>query len=136
MNQPKTNKLEDSKLWHEAVSVMERAYTLSQEFPEESQYTLTYKLRGRSFDLTQAVAEAEGANGPRDIEWFYSQARTALFAMKNAYHVARKTEVFKVDPKEVVRINKLLEQVDEQIAAAHADVLVLEQEEMKRRSLA
>lgn len=135
MNQPKTNKLEDSKLWQEAVSVMERAYKLSEEFPEESQYTLTYKLRGRSFDLTQAIAEAEGANGPRDIEWFYSQARTALFAMKNAYHVARKTDVYKVDAEEVVRLNKLLEQIDKQIAAAHDDVLELEQEEMKRRGL-
>ncbi len=135
MTKPKTNKLEDSKLWQDAVALTEEVYADAEAFSTGDNVVMTYKMRQKSFDLTSAIAEAEGSNSPRDIEWFYGQARTALFGIKNVYHVARKTHTFKVDPEEMVQFNKMIERIDKEIAKYHNEVDKLEAEEIKRRGI-
>lgn len=110
-----SQKLPDNKLWKIATELTEEAYELLPELPEEERYGMNSKLRGRAFDVSSDIAEAVGAIDPRDKKYHYGLARRSLFAMQNVYKLASRTGILNIEPETMVKIDKLIDALDEEI---------------------
>jgi four helix bundle protein len=118
----KTNKLEDSKLWHLASVIAEEAYSVLDEFPEEEKWGMQNHLRQAAFDLTSDIAEAEGTFDPRDGHYSFSRARKSAFALKNIYKLAHKTELLTLNPDAMVNIDRLVALIDAETEKSDAAI--------------
>lgn len=113
---------EASKLSKLVFEVAEEAYARLTDFPEEEQWGLATKLRGRSADAVTHVAEALGSVDPRDQKWLLGKARANLFAVKSIYQLAYKTEILSPEPEPLLKIDAATEEIDKLMGKATSDI--------------
>lgn len=113
-----TRKLEDYPLWRTASHVATLAYGALEQLPEEEKWGMSFKLRRDAFDMTSTLAEALGSIDPRDQKHYFGGARKHMFSLKNACLMAHKTDVLKLDPEIIVKLNDMIHEVDAAIITA------------------
>ncbi len=116
--EPNLMKLEDSGIWKEACSLAEHMYGTLHEFPEEEKWETVRKLRAASNDSMFYVAQAVGSSTPRGSEFDWSNARKQASAMKTMYRFAGRQKFIELEPEIMLRIDKLIAQIDSQIIEA------------------
>jgi four helix bundle protein len=116
------NKIEDSPLWKMVNEVATESHKLVSDLPEEEKWGLQSKLRQRSVDASQDIAEALGSIDPRDRVWHYGLARRDLFGIKNAIRFAHTAGYIKLNPDIMVQIDKAVTMLDNEVTESEADI--------------
>jgi four helix bundle protein len=111
-------KLEDHEVWRTASQLAASAYAVLDQLPEEEKWGITLKLRRDAFDMTSSLAEAFGSIDPRDQKYHFGIARRHMYSLKNTYLIAHKTDVLKLDPEAIVKLNAIIGQTNKEITDA------------------
>ena len=115
-------KLEDDMLWRQASEVALWCYGQLHNFNEDEAYGMQPRLRDRSFDLTNDVAEAAGSIDPRDKAYYYGQALRDCFGIRNTLIMANKTGMLDVEPSVMVQLERLAKGLNAEIADQADDI--------------
>lgn len=114
----KLGKLEDDALWREASDLAEFMYGKLDEFPEEEKWNTVSKLRSNANELLNLVGLAAGNANPFGEEYDWQTARKYASGLKTMYRFAGRQKFIELDPAIMVRLDKLIDQVDSQIKTA------------------
>jgi hypothetical protein len=121
----KQKSLSDNKILKEATDIVEYMYenVLLQfsDFADEK-WNTERKIRNSANDILFYVAQAVGNNAQDTTEYDWSYARKNLLGLRTMYVFAGKQNFLVVEPSIVVRIDKLIESVDLEIAKAQKEV--------------
>jgi len=119
MNLP--NKLRTNPLWKGTYELVEFIYGKIDEiidnFPDEKWATAT-KLRNSANDSLFYVAQCVSGSSSDGAEYDWSNARRSLFSLQTMYLFAGKQKFLELDPEVVVKIDELLQKVDEGIKSS------------------
>lgn len=116
MSDKKPIKLEDEPLWREACDLAEYLYGKLHEFPEEEKWQTQSKLRSAANDLMYYVAQGLGNPNPNSSEYDWGYARRSAGSAKTMYRFAGRQKFIDLDPGVMVRIDKVIDQIDAQFA--------------------
>jgi len=127
-----TQELRSNPLWKEAFAISEYIFD---QFDSSSsvlneKWDTTNKIRNSTNDMmlhiSMAVASSEGAAAKYD----WNSARKSLFAMQTMYLFACKQDFMDLEPEWIVRIDKLLEKIDDEFKKSVREIDNQFQEEM------
>ena len=113
--------LSNDPLWKEMYFLADYIYgqldELADNFPDEKWNTVS-KLRSSASDSMFYVAQATGSftNDTAEFEW--NSACKNLFALRSMYVFAGKQKFLSLEPGIVVRIDKLISEIEVKIAYA------------------
>lgn len=104
--------LEDLKVWNKAMSVAEKIYLISADFPLEEKFGLTSQIRRSAVSVPSNIAEGAGRNTKGEFKNFLSIANGSAYELFTQLVLSHKLKLIskaKVDPilKEVVEIQKM-----------------------------
>lgn len=120
MTKPRAlQRLEDEPLWVEANALAEFVYALLPELPEDEKWDTALKLRTAANNLIFSTAEALGNGGPSTMEYEWGDVRKYASALKTMYRFAGRQEFIDFDPSIMVRLNKFLTAVGEELSQAY-----------------
>lgn len=126
---PKSLYLRNDPLWKEVYALADYMYKKHEElidnFPDEK-WATGGKLHDSANDSMFYVSQAIGVSVPGASEYEWSHARKSLFALQSMYIFACKQKFLELEPSTVVRIDKLIQEIDERI--------VITKKEIKERS--
>ena len=108
-------KLEKDRLWRLASEIALYSYALLGNFGEDEAYGMEPKLRDRSFDMTNDIAEAVGSIDPRDKTHLYGHALSAAYSVRNTLIMANKTGVLQVEPSVFVKLDQLTDGLSDEV---------------------
>jgi len=112
-------RLEKNLIWQLAADIVEEINGLYEEMTAEDSYSSTFsKMKYRSIDLTDDIADAIGVITPRDKEYYFGLARRDVFSLKNALLMAKRLEGTSFEPEFMMKLDKLQDEIDQQIDAA------------------
>lgn len=115
-------RLEDDKLWRQASVIALWSYSQLHNFHEDEAYGMQPRLRDRSFDLTNDIAEATGSIDPRDKAYYYGQALRDCFGIRNTLIMANKTGMLDVEPAVLVQLDALAKALNGEVADQTDDI--------------
>ncbi len=115
---PKLVRLEDEPMWVEACALAEYIYSILHLLPEEEKWNTTLKLRNSANDLMFYVSQGLSNTSPAAVEYDWAGVRKHASGLKTMYRFAGKQDFIDLDPEIMVRLNKLLEDVDSKVLAA------------------
>ncbi|MDB5164709.1 MAG: hypothetical protein JWL89_335 [Candidatus Saccharibacteria bacterium] len=128
---PKLEPMEKSELWQEACSLAEYMYGLLTDFPPEESYNVAGKLRMAAIDLMYAVSQGLGNSNPSGREYDWGYARKSINGLKTIYRFAGKQKFIALDPDIMVRFDKLLKQIDTEVAKGYKESAAYYDKEMQ-----
>lgn len=108
------NKLTDNKMWQEANHIAEFMYAQIDDLPPYEEWESKRKFRTASSDLIFYIAQALGSNNLESREYDWNSARKYLFALQTVYRFACKQGFLELDPNMMVRMDKLIGQIDDE----------------------
>jgi hypothetical protein len=117
--EPELTKLEDSKIWLETEAIVDYMYGLLGDFTEDEKYASESKLRNASNDLLFSVAEAIGDSSPAATEYVWSYVRKHAMGLKAIYRFCARQKMIEIEPSIMVRLDKLLKMVDQEVKKAY-----------------
>jgi hypothetical protein len=112
-------RLEENELWREACDLAEYMYGKLHELPEEEKWDTEVKLRHAANDLMFYVSQAVGNASPSGNEYDWSLTRKCAFGLKTIYRFAGRQKFIELEPKIMVRTDKLIREIDAKIAEAY-----------------
>jgi four helix bundle protein len=115
-------KLENSVLWKSAIKLADDSYKMLDDLPEEEEWGMQSKLRGRAVDLTTEIAEALGSIDPRDKKHYLGHARKTCFGLIGVYSLMRRTGVVPVLPDTLIALSELSSMIEKEIEKADKDI--------------
>lgn len=116
----KPHKLEDDPLWREANELAEYFYGKLAEFPEEEKWHTASKLHNAAADFVFWMGLSLSNVSATGQEHDWAHARKYTGALKTMYRFAGRQHFIDLDPQIMVRLNKLLEQIDDRIEQGKA----------------
>lgn len=111
------NKLTDNALWKEANAIAEHMYAKLEELertPDEK-WNSERKIRNAANDVIFFIAQSVGNYLPEAAEYDWNNARKNLFALRTVYTFAHKQRFISLEPEIVVKIDKLLADIESEI---------------------
>lgn len=115
--------LRDNPTWKETSEIVDAVYgqldKLIKDFPEEK-WASASKLRNAANDCLYYISQAVGNALIETSSYDWSNARKHLFSLQSMYIFATKQKFLTIEPELIVRIDKLIQQIDTSIAAANA----------------
>jgi hypothetical protein len=110
----KPGKLEDDALWREACDLAEFMYGKLDDFPQDEKWNSAVKLRNAANDLMFVIGQASGSANPIGAEYEWGNARKYASGLKTIYRFTGRQKFIDFDPSIMVRLDKLIEQIDKQ----------------------
>ncbi len=114
-----TSKLEDNSLWKETGEIVEYMYAKLHELPAEEKWDTESKLRTSANNLLFTVSQAIGDASPGGSEYEWGSARKYASGLKAMYRFAYRQNFIELEPSMMVRLNKLIEAIDDEVAQAY-----------------
>ncbi len=128
------NELRKNSLWKGTYELVVHIYGKVEEiidnFPDEKWTTAT-KLRNSANDSLFYVAQSIGNSTIDGADYDWSNARKNLFSLQTMYIFAGKQKFLELDPEIVVKIDKLLNEVDASIAISKKEAENKTRKELK-----
>lgn len=113
----KVDTLESNPLWKQASEIAEHSYAVIDLLPSEEDWETKRKLRTAANDLIFYVAQALGVDpNPSAAKYEWANVRKQLFALKGLYQFSFKQGFIEMDPEIMIKIGKLTDEADKQIA--------------------
>ncbi|MGC1176977.1 MAG: hypothetical protein WA843_02805 [Candidatus Saccharimonadales bacterium] len=116
---PDLKKLEDYPIWKETSEIVEYMYGQLGEFPDDEKWNTKIKLQNTSNELLFTMAQALGDSAPANKEYIWSQVRKSATALKAMYRFACRQKFLSIEPEMMVRLDKLLKQIDAEVEKAY-----------------
>lgn len=98
---------------------------------DEEKWRTVSKLKNAANDAYFYVAQVSGAGKKQAVEFDCVYARKNLNTLKSMYIFASKTGMSKLDPEQVVRIDKLIAKIDAENKASQKEIKFKTEEELK-----
>jgi hypothetical protein len=117
-----TPKLEENDLWRLASRITADAYGTLDAFSADEKFLTVSRLRQHAGSLADEIALAVGSIDPRDVQYYLGHARRDLFGIKSIYRISHDNGLLKLDPEQMVRIDKLLVDIDVWLKQVPADL--------------
>jgi hypothetical protein len=111
--------LEKSELWKLANDIAGHVYSKLPELPEEEKWHTESDLRGNATDTLYYLAQALGTGTPGGAEYDFGNARKYASSLKGIYRFASRQHFFELEPEVMVKINRLIALIDEELTNAH-----------------
>lgn len=124
--------LTKNKIWQEANEIAEFMYKRIDELPREEEWEAKRKFHMASSDLIFYIAQAVGNASPGTREYDWGTARKHLFALQTVYRFACKQGQLEMEPQMMVRIDKLIQQIDSEIEVAYKATQVESKKDLKQ----
>lgn len=129
---PQALDLENDPIWRESCDIAEHIYSQLSFLPEEERFTTERNLRFTAnylmFMTSQAIGNGKPSGG--DQEWGgVRQQAASLYTM---YRFAGKQKFIELDPNIMMRIKKLIKEIDKKLEEAYKQTKEHNEEEMKR----
>lgn len=124
-------KVDNNPLWNEVNDLAEYMYGKAAEIPSDEEWRTIYKLKIASIDLLFYAAQALGCVSPATAQFEWVNARKQAVALKAIYRFAGRQKFIVLEPEVMVRLDKLIEQIDTALAADKAKTDVQEEEDLK-----
>jgi hypothetical protein len=118
VSKPKPTKLEDIQIWKNACELGEFMYSVLENFPEEEKWATVSKLRNSANDLIFYVGQAVGDGSISASRNDWNNARRHASGMKTMYRFAGRQKFVTLDPEIMVKIDRLIEEIDENLEIA------------------
>lgn len=113
-----SNELRFNPMWKETYEIVEYIYgkivDLISNFPDE-QWNTASKLRNAASDSLFYVSLAVGNISEMSGEYDWNYARKYLFLLQSMYIFATKQKFLELEPEIIVKIDKLLREIEVQI---------------------
>ena len=102
------HRFEELKIWQKAMSVTEKCYKISENFPKEEKYGLTSQLRRSAVSIPSNISEGAGRNSNKQFKQFLGIANGSSYELLTQLYLSKKLNL---TTEEKVRpiINKILE---------------------------
>jgi hypothetical protein len=128
------SKIRNDKLWKDVYILVENIYSkigdLISDFPDE-QWATASKLRNSANDSLFYTSQAVGSASPETSLYDWNNARKNLFSLQSMYTFAAKQKFFELEPEIIVKIDDLLEMIDEKISESKKETEKRNEEELK-----
>ncbi len=108
-------KLEVHPIWKEANDLAEYIYAKLADFPEDEKWHSQLKLRTAVTELIFYVAQAVGSCLPLSAQYDWANSRKYAAALKTMYRFVGRQKFIKLDPEIMVRLEKLVQDIDKEI---------------------
>jgi len=128
----KLEKLEDMPMWNEANGIAEYMYGVLPEFSREEEWHTRAKLHNVTADFILWAGLALGNVGPAGREFDWAGLRKQTAALKTIYRFACRQKFIKLDSEIMVRLNRLMEQIDTKVMQAYKQTVEYHQRESKK----
>ena len=123
--------IEEVKLT-EALDLAKFFYGILADFPEDEKWNSVIKIRNSATDLLYYIAQAVGNGSPTTHEYDWGNVRKHALSLKTLYRFAHKQDFVTVDPDIMVRIDKLLKDIDKSRQQAYQQTKNYNEREDKR----
>lgn len=117
-NDTKLGKVEDDPLWREVNELAEFMYDRVKDFGFDEKWDIARRLKSESCDLLNMIGMAAGNANPIGAEYDWGTARKYASGLKTMYRFAGRQKYIELDPAIMVRLDKLITQIDERLAKA------------------
>lgn len=113
----------DDPLWKSASELAEYSYTFADSQAVERHPHILNHFYDNGFELTNELAEAAGCLDPKDVAYYLGHARRELFALKNAFVMAKRLHGVRLEPEKMLQLDDLAAAIDARIAESEAMVV-------------
>ncbi len=128
------NKLRNDRLWKDVYGLVQHMHGNAQDiiadFPDE-QWATASKLRNAASDSLFHASQAVGNASPDTSQYDWNNTRKNLFTLQAMYTFAAKQKFLELEPEIVVKIDGLLEEIDEKISASKKAIDTRNKEELE-----
>lgn len=111
---PKPKESQAKALEKQAFALADFMYGLLDEFPEDEKWVTSQKLRISANDLLYYTAQAIGNITPSGTEYEWANASKHGTALRTLYIFAARQKFIDLDPNIVVKLDKLLQEINHQ----------------------
>ena len=126
-------KIRNSKMWKNVYALAEEGYDMASDillrFPDEK-WDTAGKLKTAACDSLFAVSQALGGPAPESAYYDWNYSRKSRFTFQSIYTFAARQKYFMLDPQIVVTIDRLIDEIDEQLAICKKKTKEKDQEDM------
>ncbi|WP_299056302.1 four helix bundle protein [uncultured Polaribacter sp.] len=102
------HRFEELKIWQKAMSITEKCYQASKNFPKEEKYGLTSQLRRSAVSIPSNISEGAGRNTNGEFKQFLGIANGSSYELLTQLYLSKRLNLI---TEETVRpiINEILE---------------------------
>jgi hypothetical protein len=127
-------KIRDDVLWQNVYKLVEHIYSkiddLIINFPTE-EWTTASKIRNSANDSLFYISQAIGNVAPEAGKYDLSNARKSLFTLQSMYTFAAKQKFLDLEPELIVKLDRILAEVDERIDLGDRELKKKNKEELE-----
>ncbi|MDP4797917.1 MAG: four helix bundle protein [Crocinitomicaceae bacterium] len=112
----------DLLIWQKGILLVEHAYVLTKDFPQDEIYSLTNQIKRSAVSISSNIAEGYGRNSTKSYVNFLKIARGSLYELETQLILADKfnfisdkallKEVFLAIEEESKMLNSFIKKVD------------------------
>jgi len=78
----------DLKVWHGAMELTTKIYSITRKFPAEEMYGLSAQLRRAAVSVPSNIAECKGRSSDKELLQFLSHARGSMYEVQTQLEIA------------------------------------------------
>lgn len=127
-------KVRDDSFWKDVYALAIRFYAIGDEVikiaPSEEWRTVS-KLRNAASDSLFYASQAVGNSAPEAASYDLNFTRKNLFALQSMYTFATKQAYIELDPELVVKIDKIISEIDTRITLSKEEAKKKNDEELQ-----
>jgi len=90
----------DLEVWQRGIVLVERVYTVTDEFPDQEQYELTSQLRRAVVAIPSNIAEGWGYSSRDQYVYYLEQARSSLLEVETQLIIAERLSYITEDTRD------------------------------------
>lgn len=107
------HKLEDLKIWHKSIEIVEKVYELTAQFPKEEKYGLISQIRRCAVSVSSNIAEGAGRTTKGEFRNFLSIASGSAYELFTQLILSYRLNITTKDEvqpiiNDVVHVQKML----------------------------
>lgn len=76
-------RLQDLKIWREAIEIADKLFDISDELEQKKLYRFAKQLRGAGMSMSNNIAEGSGSNSKAEFKQYLNFARRSTFENAN-----------------------------------------------------
>jgi len=90
----------DLEVWQRGIVLVERVYTVTDEFPDQEQYELTSQLRRAVVAIPSNIAEGWGYSSRDQYVYYLEQGRSSLLEVETQLIIAERLSYITEDTRD------------------------------------
>jgi len=105
--------LNELKVWHKALELADRVYTVTEKFPDTERYGIISQMRRASVSIGSNIAEGAGRNNPKEFNHFPGIANGSAYELRFQLELSLRRNFIEItnhqniveEPDHLIRMN-------------------------------